>query len=236
MTDKFDIVPWVACLDTINANCVPVRRVTRSAAIKIVHWEWRVGRDLVEALPAIDRLLYRILVTEDFVSCNKKYLFCHGTRLLVSQFTTSPIPLQVGVTPEARHRPPKRLLNIWLSSNVAVALLVISIPAASPSKIRFLLRMGWDWVEIRTPAWALRKMSFSSKMPLPPLKMQMPPSRPSNILFLCYRNKRNKKINTDQNDQSKLCDKNANTYLKCWIRISFDPNTRHSIVKYFVLL
>lgn len=88
-------------------------------------------------------------------------------------------PLQIGVTPDARHNPPNRLLKIWLNSNVAVALLVISMPAASPSKIRFRRRIGCDCVEIKTPACALRKISFSSKIPLPPLKMQIPPSLPS---------------------------------------------------------
>lgn len=89
-------------------------------------------------------------------------------------------------------------------------------PAAKPSKMRFLRRIGWLLVLISTPACAFRKMSFSSSRPeqqregfcfflisrwhawgqttadwphsgasgpLPPLKMQMPPSRPSWILF-----------------------------------------------------
>lgn len=171
----------------------------------------------------------------------------------------------VTLTPEARNRPPKRLLKIWLPSSVAVAWLVISIPgeekkkkkrkslswapkgdtnwevicahielileksepAAKPSKMRFLRSIGWLLVLISTPAWAFLKMSFSSrrpteknilvqfnsrliillsfrhirkniseamwhflnylavcaKVPLPPLKMQMPPSLPSWILF-----------------------------------------------------
>uniref|UniRef100_A0A6B0U8P5 Putative secreted protein n=1 Tax=Ixodes ricinus TaxID=34613 RepID=A0A6B0U8P5_IXORI len=85
----------------------------------------------------------------------------------------------MGCTPLARQRPPKRLLKIWLNSRVAVALLVISTPAASPSKMRLRRSTGWLCVEMSTPAWALRKMSFSSSTPLPPLKMQTPPSRPS---------------------------------------------------------
>ena len=75
------------------------------------------------------------------------------------------LPVSIGWTPLARQSPPKRLLNIWFSSNVAVALFVISTPAASPSNIRFRLRIGWLCVDIRTPACALRKMSFSSKIP-----------------------------------------------------------------------
>lgn len=38
------------------------------------------------------------------------------------------LPFMVTLTPEARKRPPKRLLKIWLPSKVAVAWLVISIP------------------------------------------------------------------------------------------------------------
>lgn len=77
--------------------------------------------------------------------------------------------------------------------------------------MRFLRSIGWLLVLISTPAWAFLKMSFSSsrpaekkwnhsentkvktptssqpgdrvKVPLPPLKMQMPPSLPSWILF-----------------------------------------------------
>lgn len=80
------------------------------------------------------------------------------------------LPLWIGFTPDAKQRPPKRLLNIWLCSSVAVALLVISMPAARPSYIWFRLRLGWLcvgwlWVDIRTPACAFRKISFSSSNP-----------------------------------------------------------------------
>lgn len=37
-------------------------------------------------------------------------------------------PFIVTLTPDARNKPPKRLLKIWLPSNVAVAWFVISIP------------------------------------------------------------------------------------------------------------
>lgn len=40
----------------------------------------------------------------------------------------------VTLTPEARNRPPKRLLKIWLPSSVAVAWLVISIPGEEKEK------------------------------------------------------------------------------------------------------
>lgn len=39
-----------------------------------------------------------------------------------------PVPFIVTLTPDARNKPPKRLLKIWLPSSVAVAWLVISIP------------------------------------------------------------------------------------------------------------
>lgn len=89
------------------------------------------------------------------------------------------VPRMMGWTPLAKHKPPNLLLNIWLFSKVAVALFVISTPAASPSKIRLRLSTGCDCVDIKTPAWVFRKMSFSSSIPLPPLKMQIPPSLPS---------------------------------------------------------
>ena len=75
------------------------------------------------------------------------------------------LPLIVGCTPLAKHKPPNLFLKIWLNSNVAVALLVISTPAASPSNIRFLLSTGWDCVDIRTPACAFLNISFSSNTP-----------------------------------------------------------------------
>lgn len=42
----------------------------------------------------------------------------------------------VTLTPEARKRPPKRLLKIWLPSKVAVAWLVISIPEEEEGQVR----------------------------------------------------------------------------------------------------
>lgn len=44
-------------------------------------------------------------------------------------------------------------------------ILKTSWPAAKPSKMRFLRSIGWLLVLINTPAWAFRKMSFSSSRP-----------------------------------------------------------------------
>lgn len=52
------------------------------------------------------------------------------------------LPFCFGWTPLARQSPPNLLLNILFPSNVAVALFVISIPAAFPSNIRFLRNDG----------------------------------------------------------------------------------------------
>ena len=75
------------------------------------------------------------------------------------------LPFNVGLTPLARHKPPNLLLNILFVSRVAVALFVISMPAACPSNILLPRKIGWLWVLINTPAWAFRKMSFSSRIP-----------------------------------------------------------------------
>lgn len=115
------------------------------------------------------------------------------SRLATALLPVDELPFIVTLTPEARNRPPKRLLKIWLPSSVAVAWLVISIPggekgksapcankhkfarrvdffitcwpAAKPSKMRFLRSIGWLLVLISTPAWAFLKMSFSSSRP-----------------------------------------------------------------------
>lgn len=52
------------------------------------------------------------------------------------------VPFCLGWTPLARHSPPNLLLKILFPSNVAVALFVISTPAALPSKIRLRRNMG----------------------------------------------------------------------------------------------
>ncbi len=74
-------------------------------------------------------------------------------------------PLRLGATPLARQRPPNLLLKMRLPSSVAVAPLVISMPAAWPSKMRLRRSTGCDCVLTRTPACAFRKMSFSSRIP-----------------------------------------------------------------------
>ena len=50
------------------------------------------------------------------------------------------VPFMVTLTPEARNRPPKRLLKIWFPSSVAVAWLVISIPDTGREVCRC-----WGW-------------------------------------------------------------------------------------------
>ena len=47
VADEFDIVPGVTCLDTVHAYGVPVGCVAGAAAVKIMHREGRIGRDLV---------------------------------------------------------------------------------------------------------------------------------------------------------------------------------------------
>ena len=74
-------------------------------------------------------------------------------------------PLSAGETPLARHSPPNLLWKILLPSGVAVALFVISMPAACPSKMRLCRSTGWLWLLMSTPACALRKMSFFSRTP-----------------------------------------------------------------------
>lgn len=76
------------------------------------------------------------------------------------------VPFCLGWTPLARHNPPNLLLKILFPSNVAVALFVISTPAAFPSKIRLRRNMGWLLVLIKTPAWAFLNISFSSRIPV----------------------------------------------------------------------
>lgn len=67
MSDKFNIVSGMTRLDTIDANSVAVGCVARSAAVKIMHREGCVRRDLVETLTTIDGFFNRVLVVEDLV-------------------------------------------------------------------------------------------------------------------------------------------------------------------------
>ena len=64
---ELDVVARVARLDAVDADGVAVGRVARPAAVKVVHGEGRVRRDLVQALAPVDRLLHRVLVVEYLV-------------------------------------------------------------------------------------------------------------------------------------------------------------------------
>lgn len=192
MSYESNIMSGMTRLDTINTDGVPICRMAGLTAVEIVHRERRVGRYFVQTLSRGNCSLHGVLVVMDtigwkqdkqsFTQNSKKVLLTVHTELLVVIFKHSStfsnhfffsittkssvyLHLAMGCTPDARHRPPKRLLKIWLSSSVAVALLVISTPAAKPSNIRFLRNIGWDWVDMSTPAWALRNISFSSSTP-----------------------------------------------------------------------
>lgn len=92
-----------------------------------MHGVTGVAGDLVETLSSAHRLLDGVLVVEDLVVWGEgpgrsvKADLCRWAE-------RQPLPFMVTLTPEARNRPPKRLLKIWLPSRVAVAWLVISIP------------------------------------------------------------------------------------------------------------
>ena len=79
---------------------------------------------------------------------------------------TSLLPFITGFTPLATDSPLNLLLNTLLPSRWAVALFVISTPAACPSKIRLRRNVGLLDVLINNPLCALRNMSFSSKIPV----------------------------------------------------------------------
>lgn len=134
------------------------------------------------------------------------------------------IPLRTGNTPLAKQRPPNLLLKTLLFSNVAEALLVISTPAAWPSKIRFFRRVGWLWLLMRTPAWALRKMSFSSNTP----------GRQEIMTgsWCTWENQRGRPTSASVEDTnasvSTIVDLVEAQYR---IAVCLDPHTRHGIVK-----
>lgn len=88
-----------------------------------------VAGDLVETLSSAHRLLDGVLVVEDLVvwAGEEGAAVRAGPGGGGGAWTTY-LPFMVTLTPEARKRPPKRLLKIWLPSSVAVAWLVISIP------------------------------------------------------------------------------------------------------------
>lgn len=135
-----------------------------------MHWKTCITRNFVQTLTTVNSFLHCIVVLKYSVLCNSQIIVrtqkkskCWLKVIIIEKINV--IPVRVGLTPLAKQSPPKRLLNIWFCSKVAVALLVISTPAARPSNILFFLNTGWLWVLIRTPAWAFRKMSFSSRIP-----------------------------------------------------------------------
>lgn len=127
----------------------------------------RLGCRIFYCLKQKKNVIYFVSISKFLQHFALRLTDTFGDFVLPKRQTKLYLPLVVGCTPLAKHKPPNRLLNIWLLSSVAVALLVISTPAASPSKIRFLLNTGWDCVEMSTPACALRNISFSSRIPVP---------------------------------------------------------------------
>lgn len=152
----------MTCFYTIYTNSIPISCIASLTTIKVMHWEWRVRRYFIQTLTITYCLFNSILVTINFITWKIYVIISLFSKIRISQ---SNLHLTMGCTPLAKQRPPKRLLNIWLLSKVAVALLVISTPAAKPSKILFRLNVGWLWVDIKTPAWAFLNISFSSKLP-----------------------------------------------------------------------
>ena len=78
-----------------------------------------------------------------FSSNNYKLVLINSLEIHVeNKYSKNLSPFIIGSTPVARHKPPNLLLNILFSSRVAQALLVISTPAANPSKIRLRRSVG----------------------------------------------------------------------------------------------
>lgn len=97
--------------------------------VEVVHGVAGVAGDLVETLAPAHRLLNGVLVVEDLVVWGEEPGVRAGFGAVgAGAGPEAGLPFMVTLTPEARKRPPKRLLKIWLPSNVAVAWLVISIP------------------------------------------------------------------------------------------------------------
>jgi hypothetical protein len=67
VSDEFDVVPSMTRFDAIDANGVAVRCVAGATAVKIMHRERCVGRDLVKTLTTIYGLLNRVLIIKDLV-------------------------------------------------------------------------------------------------------------------------------------------------------------------------
>lgn len=108
----------------------------RALPVEVVHGVTGIAGNLIETLSSAYRLLNSILIIQNFIIWRRK------GRLLTRSWPdwatlyctySSTLPFMVTLTPEARKRPPKRLLKIWLPSSVAVAWLVISIPGNEKS-------------------------------------------------------------------------------------------------------
>ena len=154
------------------------KMVGRWLPVKIVHWIAGVTGNLVQALTSADSLLDSILIVHDFIICRgrerregsglsmpSRPIHSTGfnssvTHLWIEQPLFFRSPFIVTLTPDARNNPPKRLLKIWLPSNVAVAWFVISMPVRetqSQPLVQILHRLNtnnnfiWsliDWTQI----------------------------------------------------------------------------------------
>ncbi len=128
--------------------------------VKIVHWIAGVTGNLVQALTSAHRFLYGILIVHDFVVCEDemRITFTYGPLDHEGSKDASTLPFIVTLTPDARNNPPKRLLKIWLPSNVAVAWFVISIPATDGAELLFVYK---QYLVCISYLWFNKKVAFS---------------------------------------------------------------------------
>lgn len=113
--------------------------------VEVVHGEGGAGADLEQTVPPLHRPLHRVLVVLDPVVPHDRVHVGGQAQ-----------PCKVGRQPAVPGPPPNLLFCRMLPSSVAVAPLVISIPAARPSRIRLRFSVGLDSVEMSTPACAFR--------------------------------------------------------------------------------
>lgn len=67
MTNEFNIMASMARFDAVDADCITISRVARLASVEVMHWEWSVARNFVQALAVADGLFHCVLVVENLV-------------------------------------------------------------------------------------------------------------------------------------------------------------------------
>lgn len=117
----------------------------------------------VEAFKIVPWVVVNLIEWQQWLLIPLSY---HGISCVFIGRTNSNIPFIVTLTPDAKNKPPNRLLKIWLPSSVAVAWFVISIPEVKFTNSRYIITLQFLNLYVMHTFESLRITFFTVNSPL----------------------------------------------------------------------